>query len=69
MSMYATVVQAQASSLLVIDRSTSQQVFVHTTNGNRFSAGQCVCICYNGVMTLSIPPQITATSITRARCY
>lgn len=65
MLMIATVREVQASSLLVRDRSTSQDVLVRTNNARRFSVGDRVGILFNGVMTRSIPPQITAIRIRR----
>lgn len=68
MTMNASVLQVYGSSLLVFDQASCQQVIVHTPNAACFSAGDCVCIHYNGVMTQSIPPQISATCIYRAGC-
>ncbi len=65
MLMIATVREVQASSLLVRDRSTSQDVLVRTNNARCFSVGDRVGILFNGVMTRSIPPQITAIRIRR----
>ena len=45
----------------------SQEVMVYTTCACRFCPGERVCVCYNGVMTRSIPPQINAMSIRRCR--
>lgn len=68
MTMQAIVIRIQTGNLLVFDESMSQTVIVHTTGACRFSVGDCVCIRYSGVMTASIPPQITATSISKIRC-
>lgn len=65
MIMNATVIQAEPRSLLVWDSDTGNEVRVHFRNSNRFSPGEHVRIEFNGVMTHSIPPQITATSIQR----
>ena len=63
-TMTATVVQAWGSQVLVRDNSNSQEVLVNTrySTGN-LAAGDQVRIQYDGVMTASIPPQISAQSI------
>lgn len=66
--MYATVQQIRPCNLLVCDHSTDQEVLVHTANARCFSNGDDVCIRFNGIMTMSIPPQITATCISRLTC-
>ena len=63
MTMQATVRRVECNSLLVFDREMSQTVMVHTADACRFRVGDFVCIRYSGVMTMSIPPQITATRI------
>lgn len=65
MTMRATVLRVFGETLLVRDRSTSQQVLVHTRRARHFRFGESVLIVYNGVMTMSIPPQITAVRIVR----
>ena len=62
-TMYATVCRSCASQLLVCDHCTNQAVVVHAGNALCFCPGCQVCIHYNGVMTHSIPPQISATCI------
>lgn len=64
-TMIATVTQVGCCTLLVCDHCTSQEVLVHTDSARCFSCGACICIHYNGVMTASNPPQISATCITR----
>ena len=64
----ATVRQVHPRSLLVYDNSTAQEILVHTANACRFSIGDCVCIHFSGIMTMSIPPQISATCICLANC-
>ena len=66
--MCATVCQACPSHLLVCDHATHQQVVVHTDQACCFPAGSNIRICYNGAMTASIPPQISAQSIQRISC-
>ena len=63
MVMIATVLSAQHGSLLVFDFANRQQVRVNTNDAFRFRPGDLVRIRYNGAMTMSIPPQISATSI------
>jgi len=63
MIMNATITQVQPRNLLVNDLSTNQEVLVHSRNSSRFSAGDDVRITYDGKMTKSIPPQITAIAI------
>ncbi len=67
-TMCATVRQVCPRNLLVCDHSTNQEVLVHTADSCRFSQGDCICIHFSGIMTRSIPPQITATCIYRTNC-
>ena len=63
-TMFATVVQAWGSQVLVRDQSNNQEVLVHTNHStSNLAAGDVVRIVYNGVMTASIPPQINSQSI------
>lgn len=59
----AKVLRVDSRDLLVCDCSTKQEVVVHTNQARCFSSGDCVCIHFSGAMTMSIPPQITATCI------
>lgn len=69
MTMCATVLEVGNCQLLVRDHSTGQEVVVNTDMACRFCVGDRVCIEYNGIMTRSIPPQITAQCITKlSRC-
>ena len=63
MTIQATVLRVQPNNLLVFQHSTSQTILVHTPNACRFNVGDFVCIRFSGAMTMSIPPQITATNI------
>lgn len=65
MTMDAIVLQVNPGSLLVRDLSNNNEVLVNFRDSRRFSVGDNVRITYTGAMTFSIPPQITATSITR----
>ena len=63
--MKATVLSVQNCQMTVCDQRTSQEVVVHSPCACHFRAGEQVCITYSGVMTMSLPPQITADCITR----
>lgn len=67
-TMHATVLRVCPCQLLVCDHCTSQEVLVHTPNACCFCVGDHVCIEYNGAMSLSLPPQISAICITKIRC-
>lgn len=63
-TMLATVVRAWGTQVLVRDNSNNQEVLVNTRCSTcNLSAGDQVRIVYNGAMTNSIPPQISAQSI------
>lgn len=64
-TMLATVVQSwNTSQVLVTDNANGQQVLVNTSyNTGNLTAGDQVRIVFNGVMTASLPPQISAQSI------
>lgn len=59
-TMIAKVLCVECCKLLVCDCCTHQEVIVHADNACCFACGDCVCICYSGAMTMSMPPQITA---------
>lgn len=65
MIMIATVIRVDRQSLLVRNEETGEEFLVFFRDADRFSVGDRVRITYNGQVTLSIPPQITATSIQR----
>lgn len=69
-TMIATVVRAWGSQVLVNDSANGQEVLVNTgySTGN-LAAGDQVRIVYDGVMTASLPPQISAQSICVLRVY
>ena len=67
-TMKACVLQANDCEPTDRDCSTKQEVIVHSDRACCFSVGDTVCIVYNGVMTLSIPPQISAMSIRKISC-
>lgn len=66
MLMFATVLAVCRSSLLVRDHTSSQDVVVRTSQTRCFSPGDRVQIWFSGMMTRSIPPQITAIRIRRS---
>ena len=53
MLMTATVWEVRPSGLLVRDRATGQDVFVHTGHARRYRPGDRIAIVFNGVMTNS----------------
>lgn len=65
MTMDATVIRTEQRRLLVRDSQSGNEVMVNFNNARRFSSGDHVRITHNGIMTNSIPPQITATAIQR----
>ena len=65
MIMCATILEVQRDRLLVRDNSTSQIVAVNTRFSCNFRVNNRVKIFYNGIMTMSIPPQINAIRIFR----
>ena len=65
MMMIATVREVRNDSLLVRNRANGQDVVVHTDCTGCFCVGDIVSILFNGIMTNSLPPQITATNIRR----
>ncbi len=64
MTMCATIISVERGRLLVLDDKTEQEVIVKTRCSN-FREGEKVKIIYNGIMTLSLPPQISAGRILR----
>lgn len=67
-TMKARVLRVGRCELLVCDLCTCQEVCVHTPQACHFSVGQTVCIEYNGIMTMSLPPQISAKNIRPMNC-
>jgi len=63
MQMIATVLEVNPRSLTVRNEETGEPVIVNFNNPRRFNVGDRIRITYNGIMTLSEPPQITATNI------
>ncbi len=65
MIMIAMVREVRPNQLVVRDRANFQNVVVNTNDTRCFSVGDIVSILYNGVMTKSLPPQISAIRIRR----
>lgn len=69
-TLLGTVVRAWGSQVLVTDNSNGQEVLVNTNHSTEnLTAGDQVRIVYDGIMTSSIPPQISAQSICVLRVY
>lgn len=66
--MKARILRGGCCELLVCDLCNGREVLVHTDKACCFCPGQCVCIEYNGAMTMSIPPQISAECIQQICC-
>lgn len=64
MIMCAEVTGVEDGRLIVAESSSQQEVAVNTRCLD-FNKGEKVKICYNGIMTMSLPPQISAYSIIR----
>lgn len=67
-SMKARVLQVRDCDLLVCYCCNQQEVLVHTPDACRFQVGDQICIRYSGIITMSLPPQISATDISRGCC-
>lgn len=67
-TMIATVLGSSDNRLLVCDCATATKVIVHTDDAACYQSGQRLAIEYSGAMTMSLPPQIYATSIAYANC-
>lgn len=63
MTIDARILEVYDNGLLVIDLRNNQEVIVNFNNTHRFVPGDFIRITFNGQMTASIPPQITATEI------
>ena len=69
-TMLATVVQAWGTQVLVTDNANGQEVLVNTNHStSNLMTGEQVRIVYDGIMTASLPPQISAQSICVLRVY
>ncbi len=69
MFMRATVLEVNKDGLLVRDNETEQDVIVHTSCVCRIRVNDRVGIVYNGIMTNSLPPQISSSRVFRMPCH
>lgn len=67
MTMTADVLKNNGDSLFVRDWESGQEVQVNLPRPCRLCPGDRVCIRYDGIMTLSLPPQIAAQSVRKLR--
>lgn len=65
MLLIATVERVRPDRLVVRERRNGRTVIVNTRPARCIFPGDIVSILYNGVMTRSIPPQITAIAVRR----
>ena len=63
-----TVRSVEDGQLLVRNWESCQDVVVFYDGACRFSCGQCVRVHYNGIMTLSLPPQVNADCVEQISC-
>jgi hypothetical protein len=63
--MTGTVLSLGPRTLTVRNEETGEAVVVNFNNPRAFNVGDRVRVTYTGIMTLSEPPQITATNIQR----
>lgn len=66
MTMCAVILEIGNRQLLVRDSKTDQEIVVNTLCNCNFRVGDRIIIFYNGAMTMSIPPQISAIRIRKA---
>lgn len=64
MLIYAKVLETGRNQILVMDCNTNQETAVNLHCGCNFKVGDMVQIIHSGMMTMSIPPQISAQRIT-----
>ncbi len=63
MTICAVILEISDRRLLVRDSKTDQEIAVNIRCNCNFRVGDRVIIVYNGAMTRSIPPQISAIRI------
>lgn len=63
MTIDAIVIRTDPRGLLVRSLETGEEIMVLLNDPSGFSPGDYIRITFNGQMTHSIPPQITATAI------
>lgn len=66
MRMCAEILEIRDRQLLVRDSETEQEIAVNTRCNCNFRVGDKIIIFYDGTMTRSIPPQISAKRIRKA---
>lgn len=64
----ARVLEASDDNLLVCNVRNGMEILAHVRGAGCFCVGDYVCIRFNGAMTMSIPPQITACRIRKIQC-
>ncbi len=64
--MCAVILEVNKDNLLVRDNATNQEVLVHMNCACNWHINERIIILYNGIMTMSIPPQISASRILKA---
>ena len=67
-AIHCTVLDIREGAILVCDHCSDQTVMVHTDLACCFCPGDQLCVEYSGAMTMSLPPQISATHIPRLCC-
>ena len=67
-TMLAAVCRVCPCMLCVCDLENGREVLVHYDRACCFHVGDRVCIHYNGAMTQSIPPLISASCVECASC-
>ena len=63
MLIFAKILETEKNRILVMDLNTNQEVAINLQCGCKFKVGDMIQIVYNGMMTMSIPPQINAQRI------
>ena len=63
MTMNAVILDITPGVLTVRNLANNETVIVNYRNTRRFNIGDRIRITYSGIATMSIPPQITASSI------
>lgn len=66
MTMCAVILETGNDQLLVRDSKTDQEIIVNTRCSCDFRVGDRILIFHRGMMTMSLPPQISAVRITKA---
>ncbi|MDE5753117.1 MAG: hypothetical protein K2H89_01020 [Oscillospiraceae bacterium] len=67
-TMTGVILEINENQILIRDEATNQEVAVNTCCVCNLAVNDRVSILYSGMMTMSIPPQISARRITRLNC-